>query len=107
MVGVTHARELARALNAAGTPSEIARAARRAPAEALTVAAALGAAGPVARWRDDLRHVALAITGNDLLAAGLTGPAIGAGLRAALDAALDGRAPDGPAQLRVALDAVA
>ena len=44
---------------------------------------------------------------DDLLAAGLSGPAVGAGLRAALAAAIDGAATDREAQLRAALDGVA
>jgi tRNA nucleotidyltransferase (CCA-adding enzyme) len=101
------ARKLAEALNAATRASELAALARRRPPEALAVAAALGASEPVARWEAELRHVALAVTGDDLLAAGLSGPAVGAGLRAALAAALDGRAPDRAAQLRAALEGVA
>lgn len=96
-------RALADALARAATPSAVAAAARRRPAEALAVAAALGAGEAVRRYWDTYRHVELAITGEDLLAAGLAGPAVGAGLRAALDAALDGRAPDRDAQLRAAL----
>jgi hypothetical protein len=51
--------------------------------------------------------VALEIGGDDLLAAGLSGAAIGVALRKALDAALDGRAPDRDSQLRVATEGVA
>ena len=43
------------------------------------------------------------ITGDDLVAAGLSGPAVGAGLEAAMVAMLDGRAPDRDAQLAAAL----
>ena len=43
------------------------------------------------------------VSGVDLLAAGLRGPEIGAGLDAATDALLDGRAPDREAQLAAAL----
>ncbi len=107
VVAATGGRELAARLCAATTPSEVAAAARRAAPEALAVAAALGARDEVRRWLDTYRHVELAITGDDLLAEGLTGPAVGAGLRAALDAALDGRAPDREAQLRVAREGVA
>ena len=43
------------------------------------------------RWLEDLRHVRLAITGDDLLAAGVPrGPEVGERLRRALDAKLDG-----------------
>jgi hypothetical protein len=47
--------------------------------------------------------VALAITGDDLVAQGLSGPAVGAGLRAARAAALD-RGADREAQLEAALN---
>jgi tRNA nucleotidyltransferase (CCA-adding enzyme) len=51
-----------------------------------------------------LRFVTLVIGGADLVAAGVPGgPAIGAGLRAALSAKLDGRAGDREAELAVAL----
>jgi tRNA nucleotidyltransferase (CCA-adding enzyme) len=107
VVAAAGARPLAEALMAADRPSEIARLARGVPDAALDVAAALGAGDAVARWRGELSDVALDIGGADLLAAGLSGPAIGAALRAALDARLDGTAPDRDAQLRIALDAVA
>ena len=59
-------------------------------------------------WFDDLRHVRLAITGDDLLAAGIDpGPQIGMRLDAALARKLDGRL-DGagaPAELQAALEA--
>ena len=99
------ARPLAEALRRAAAPSEVAHAAARQPAEALAVAAALGAGEAVRRWLTEWRHVRAAITGDDLLSAGLQGPAIGVGLRAAHAAALDGTAPDRDAQLAVALGA--
>ncbi len=100
------ARPLAEALTAATRPSAVAGAARGQPAEALAVAAALGAAVPVHRWLSEWRHVRAALTGEDLLAAGLSGPDVGTGLRAALDAALDGLAGDREGQLQAALRAV-
>ena len=96
------ARALASRLGVAALPSEVAEVAARKPAEALAVAAALGAGEPVRRWLDEWRHVRAAITGEDLLDAGLQGAAIGAGLRAALAAALDGTASDRQTQLDVA-----
>ena len=54
----------------------------------LTLARAAGAT-----WLDDWlqwREVTLDITGADLTAAGLSGPAVGRGLEAALTAKLDG-----------------
>jgi tRNA nucleotidyltransferase (CCA-adding enzyme) len=59
-----------------------------------------------AEWLDDWlawREASLDITGADLTAAGLGGPAIGEALERALRAKLDGEAPTREAQLRVAL----
>jgi tRNA nucleotidyltransferase (CCA-adding enzyme) len=88
-------------------PSQLARALRGVPVEAVALAGARGAAQPARRWLDDLRHVGLQITGADLLAAGLAeGPDIGQRLQAALDLRLDGALGDGrDAELRAALDA--
>jgi len=74
-------------LRAARTNAEIARAARGAPVEAVALAGGENAR----RWMDDLRHVRLEITGDDLLAAGVPeGPEIGRRLQRALDRKLDG-----------------
>ena len=100
------AETLAEQLRHAHRPSQIAAIARAHPVEELAVAGALGAAEPVRRWLDDLRHVRLQITGDDLLAAGVPeGPAVGVGLDAALDAKLDGEASGRDAELRIALRA--
>ena len=56
-------------------------------------------------WLERGRHLRTAIGGDDLLAAGLSGPAVGRGLRAARAALLDGEAPDREAQLAAALAA--
>jgi tRNA nucleotidyltransferase (CCA-adding enzyme) len=81
------------------------RAFRRLPAEAAEVLAAGG--GPAAeaarRWLDDVRHRRLAITGDDLVAAGLTGAAVGEALERAMVAMLEGVAPDRDSQLTAAL----
>ena len=59
-----------------------------------------------ARWLDDGRHVRPAIDGDDLLAAGLSGPAVGAGLaRRHAPRCSTARAPDREAQLAAALHA--
>ena len=88
-------------LRAARTPAEIARAARGAPLEAVALAGGENAR----RWIDDLRHVRLEITGDDLLAAGVPqGPEIGERLRRALDRKLDGEVHGRSAELRAALD---
>ncbi|HEX3736447.1 MAG TPA: hypothetical protein VHV53_02805, partial [Solirubrobacterales bacterium] len=82
-------------------PSEgVALARGRDPVE-LVLARAAGAT-----WLDDWlrrREVTLDITGADLTAAGLSGPAVGAALDAALAAKLDGEAPTRADELRVAL----
>jgi tRNA nucleotidyltransferase (CCA-adding enzyme) len=59
-----------------------------------------------AEWLDDWlswRDVRLEISGTDLAAEGLSGPAIGEALAAALRAKLDGEAPTRADELRVAL----
>jgi tRNA nucleotidyltransferase (CCA-adding enzyme) len=76
------------------------RALRHEPPEAVAV---LGT--PAARrWLEDVRHRRLSIGGDDLVAAGLSGPAVGRGLEAAMVAMLDGAAPDRDSQLAAALD---
>jgi tRNA nucleotidyltransferase (CCA-adding enzyme) len=88
-------------LRAARTPAQIARAARGAPVEAVALAGGENAR----RWLDDLRHVKLEITGDDLLAAGVPqGPEVGDRLRRALDRKLDGEAVGREAELRAALE---
>jgi tRNA nucleotidyltransferase (CCA-adding enzyme) len=88
------APRLAAAALAARRPSQLARVLRTVPVEAAALAGAHGAAEPVRRWLDDLRHVTLAIDGDDLLAAGVPrGPQIGRRLAATLDRVLDGELP--------------
>jgi tRNA nucleotidyltransferase (CCA-adding enzyme) len=76
---------------------------RRMPPEAVAVAGAAGDPAAARRWLDDVRHRTLAITGDDLVAAGVHGPAVGAGLVAAMEAHLRGEAADREAQLAAAL----
>ena len=97
---------LAPRLRRARAASSIAAAVGRAPVEAVALAGALGAADNARRWIEQLRFVTLSIGGADLVAAGVpSGPAIGAGLRAALSAKLDGRVGDRDGELAVALRA--
>lgn len=104
------ARGLADALAdpAVETPSSLWALLRRAHVETIALAGALADPAGVAaarRWLDEVRHVRLAITGDDLVAAGISGPAVGAGLEAALAARLDGVAAGADEQLAVALRA--
>jgi tRNA nucleotidyltransferase (CCA-adding enzyme) len=100
----TRARSLAPVLGGMEDASAIWALLRREGAETVALAGALGAPEQAKRWLDDLRHAKLAITGDDLLAAGLEGPAIGRGLDAATAAMLDG-ATGREAQLAAALAA--
>ena len=86
-------------------PSEAVRIAHgHTPAE-LTLARAMGADW-LDRYVSEWRHVRLAISGDDLLDAGIPeGPALGRGLQAALRAKLDGHAADRGEELRLALEA--
>jgi len=91
---------LAAPLRAAGTNAEIGRAARGVPLELV----ALAGGEQARRWIDELRHIRLDITGDDLLAAGVKeGPELGLRLAAALDAKLDGRVNGREDELAVAL----
>jgi tRNA nucleotidyltransferase (CCA-adding enzyme) len=84
---------------------ELWRMLRRESVEAVALAGgAAPAAAPAARrWLEDVRHRRLGITGDDVVAAGLTGPAVGEALDAAMAAHLRGDAPDRDSQLRAAL----
>ena len=101
-----HAEPLARALNEASGDAGLWRALRRHGPESVAVAAATGGDQAAARrWLADVRHRRLAITGDDFVAAGLSGPPVGAALDAATEAMLDGRAPTPEAQLAAGLEA--
>ena len=93
------------AASAARRPSELARVLRGVPVEAVAIAGADGATAAVRRWLCELRSVRLAITGDDLIAAGVPeGPEIGHRLEATLDRRLDGELEPGrDAQLSAAL----
>jgi tRNA nucleotidyltransferase (CCA-adding enzyme) len=85
------------------TDAQLWRRFRRVPPETVVAAGARGGEGAARRWLDDVRHRRLAITGHDLVVAGLEGPAVGAGLDAATEAMLEGRAGTREEQLAAAL----
>ena len=105
VAAATRARALAPVLGGTEEPSAIWTLLRREGPETAALAGALGAPDAARHWLDDLRHRTLAITGDDLLAAGLEGPAIGRGLEAATAKMLDGQAEGREAQLAAALAA--
>ena len=74
--------------------------------ETVAVAGALGPAAAARRWLEDVRHRRLAITGDDFVAAGLSGPVVGEALDAAQLAALNGEAPGAEEQLAAGLAAI-
>ena len=97
----------------AAKPSELHDALFAHTLEAVALGAALSGEGPdgvsgeASDWFQRLRHVRLAITGDDLLAAGIpSGPELGSRLDAALARKLDGELDDGrEAELNAALEA--
>jgi tRNA nucleotidyltransferase (CCA-adding enzyme) len=107
LVAAATVERLRPALERATRRSEVDVMLAREPPEAAALAAALGMGPPGAidAWRAGDRRRRLAITGDDLLAAGLAGPAVGVGLRGARAAMLDGAAPTAEAQLAAALAA--
>jgi tRNA nucleotidyltransferase (CCA-adding enzyme) len=112
VAAATRSRALAQELDQAAmvVPSRLARRLRAERPETVALAGALGgstATRSARHWLQQLRHVKLDIGGDDLLAAGLNGPAIGVALQAALDARLDGRAPGREEQLAAALASAA
>jgi tRNA nucleotidyltransferase (CCA-adding enzyme) len=112
MLSALEARSLVEQLTHASRPSELHRVLRGEPLEAVALAGALGGPGSHAaemasEWLGGLRDVRLAITGDDLLAAGVaSGPELGRRLEAALRRKLDGELPAGAqAELDAALEA--
>ena len=105
VAAATRARALAPVLGGMEGASAIWALVRREAPETVALAGALGAPEAARRWLEQLRHATLAITGDDLVSAGLEGPAVGRALGAATAAMLDGEAPDREAQLAAALQA--
>jgi tRNA nucleotidyltransferase (CCA-adding enzyme) len=87
------------------SPSELRELLGREPLEALALALALRAPSePILRWVTELRSVALEISGDDLLAAGVPeGPAVGRALEETLRRKLDGVVSGRGAELETAL----
>jgi tRNA nucleotidyltransferase (CCA-adding enzyme) len=107
------APRIAERLQRAHSPAQVYETAHDAPLEAIALAAGLAeaegrrdAADAARRWLDELRHVRLTITGDDLLDAGIAaGPEIGRRLEQALRRKLDGELQTGrEAELRAALE---
>jgi tRNA nucleotidyltransferase (CCA-adding enzyme) len=97
----------------AASPSQLHDAVVGAPLEAVALAGSLDGAQPPSKagaaaraWLQELRHVHLAITGDDLLSVGIpAGPEIGRRLELALRQKLDGELADGrAAELDAALE---
>jgi len=106
VVAAGGADALASALATARRPSQVADAVRHAGGgvEVVALAGALGPERAAEKWLAQLRHVRLEIDGRDLLDAGVReGPAVGRGLRAALNAKLDDRVSGREAELAAAL----
>jgi tRNA nucleotidyltransferase (CCA-adding enzyme) len=106
-VAVTNADALVARLAGARRPSQVDAAIGGAPVEAVAAAVVLSGQMPLAReWLTAGRLTSIAVTGDDLLAAGIpAGPRIGVGLRAARAARLDGRAVDRAALIAEAISA--
>jgi tRNA nucleotidyltransferase (CCA-adding enzyme) len=103
VAAATRARSLAPVMGGMDSASGLWALLRREAPETVALAGALEAPEAARRWLDEIRGVRLAIDGDDLVAAGLSGPAVGRALDAAMGAALDGEAVDRETQLRVAL----
>jgi len=103
------APELARRAPSDGPPSRLLEALPVDRPASVALAAGLAspqAAATLSRWLTEHARVRLEIDGGDIVDAGVPpGPAVSAGLRAALGARLDGLAPTREAQLEVALRA--
>jgi tRNA nucleotidyltransferase (CCA-adding enzyme) len=87
------------------SPSELATLFAPEPPEALALALALGAPPePILRWAEELRHVRLEISGDDLIAAGVPeGPVLGRALDETLARKLEGLVAGREQELETAL----
>ena len=103
VAAATRARSLAPVMGGMDSASGLWALLRREGAETVALAGGIGAREAARKWFEEVRGVRLAIDGSDLVAAGLSGPAVGRGLEAAMGAVLDGEARDREAQLAVAL----
>jgi len=103
VAAATRARSLAPVMGGMDSASGLWALLRREAPETVALAGGLGAREAARKWLEELRVVRLAIDGDDLVAAGLSGPAVGRALEAAMGALLDGDAGDRDAQLTVAL----
>ncbi len=99
----SRAPHLAEAIEDAIDDAGVWRALRRERPETVALAGALGPREAAQRWLEDIRHRRLAINGDDIVAAGLSGPAVGEALDAAMVAMLEGRADSREEQLAAAL----
>ena len=105
VAAVTRARSLAPVMGGLERPSALWALLRREAPETVALAGGLGAPDAARRWLDDLRGTRLAIDGDDLVAAGLSGPAVGRALMLPWGRRWMGRRLDRAAQLAVALGA--
>jgi tRNA nucleotidyltransferase (CCA-adding enzyme) len=96
-------------LPAAARPSQLRATVADVPVEGVALAGSVSepSAEPARRWLAELRGIGLSITGDNLLAAGVSeGPEVGRRLSAALDRKLDGELAEGDdAELAAALEA--
>ena len=104
VAAASRARSLAPVMGGMDSASGLWALLRREGAEAVALAGGVGAGEAARRWFEDVRGVRLAIDGGDLVAAGLSGPAVGRGLDAAMGALLDGEARDRDSQLAAAVN---